>query len=220
MRTVFFLANLVWTVQGAWALEPWPHEAPEQWGLAIVDVETTGLDPGHHEMVDLGAIYVTLSGEELGRFFVRIMPEHPQRAGEIARSINGFSVARWQDLEAVAPAEAVRRFLEFHARFAGDRRFVFTAYNAPFDRSFLDALLRRHGSAYDRLYLYFALDLPSMAFGAGTIALRNAEVAAAFGVAPETDDPLEHTGLSGADWNLALYRAMLQAGHGPAFLRP
>ncbi|MEE4638087.1 MAG: 3'-5' exonuclease [Wenzhouxiangella sp.] len=212
------LITLVWTAHGAWALEPWPHEAPEQWGLAVVDVETTGLDPGHHEMVDLGAVYVSLSGAELGRFFVRIMPDHPDRAGEIARSINGFSVTRWEQLDAVSPAEAVERFLEFHAQFAADRRFVFTAYNASFDRGFLDALLRRHDSAFDQLYLYFALDLPSMAFGAGQIALRNAEVAAAYGLPPETDDPLKHTGLSGAEWNLALYRAMLQAGHGPAFL--
>ncbi|MFW5816610.1 MAG: exonuclease domain-containing protein, partial [Wenzhouxiangella sp.] len=211
---MLFLVSLILTGQGAWALEPWPHEAPQQWGLAIIDVETTGLDPGHHEMVDLGAIYVTLAGEELGRFFVRIMPEHPQRAGKIARSMNGFSEARWQALDAVSPAQAVQRFLAFHASLAEDRRFIFTAYNAPFDRGFINALLRRHDSAFDQLYLYFTLDLPSMAFGAGQIALRNADVAAAYGLPPETDDPLEHTGLSGAEWNLALYRAMLQAGHG------
>ena len=200
----------------AQAQPPWPGEAPDAWGLAIVDVETTGLEAGHHELVDLGAIYTTLDGEELGRFFVRVMPEHPQRAGEIARSINGFSEERWTELGAVTPAQAAADFLAFHEDLAGERDFVFTAYNASFDRAFLDALLTRHGSDFEAIYTYFALDLPSMAFGAGVTDLVNAQVAAAFVLEPETDDPMEHTGLSGAEWNLALYRAMLDAGHGPA----
>jgi len=190
------------------AQAPWPNEDPEGWGLAIIDVETTGLDPQHHEMIDLGAIYTTLEGEELGRFFVRIHPAHPERAGEIARSINGYDEARWDELEALMPDQAVAEFLTFHQQHATNRRFVLTAYNAPFDRNFLEALLKRHDQALSDLYTYFVLDLPSMAFGLGVDALVNADVAKAFGLPPETSDPMEHTGLSGAEWNLALYRAM------------
>jgi len=192
----------------ATAQAPWPNEDPDGWGLAIIDVETTGLDPHHHEMIDLGAIYTTLDGEELGRFFVRIHPEHPERAGEIARSINGYDEARWNQLEALMPDQAVAEFLAFHQQHASDRRFVLTAYNAPFDRNFLEALLKRHDQTLSSLYTYFVLDLPSMAFGLGVDALVNADVAKAFRLPPETSDPLEHTGLSGAEWNLSLYRAM------------
>lgn len=191
-------------------------DATESRGLAIVDVETTGLDPSHHEMVDLGVIYTDLDGNELGRFFVRIQPEHPERASEIAQDINGFSVERWESLEAVAPETAVNRFLAFHEEHSSNRQYLFTAYNASFDRSFLDALLKRHESGFASLYPYFTLDLPSMAFGAGSPTMINGEVAAFFDVAPETNDPLKHTGMSGAEWNLALYRAMLDAGFGPA----
>jgi DNA polymerase III alpha subunit (gram-positive type) len=193
------------------AQPPWPDRAPERWGLAIIDVETTGLRAGYHEMIDLGAIYTTLDGDELGRFFVRIMPEHPERADKAARAINGFSVERWQALEAVSGAEAVERFRAFHEATAGDRRFVLTAYNAPFDRAFVDALLREHGAGLEALYTYFVLDLPSMAYGLGARALANDRVARHFGIEPETDDPMAHTGLSGAEWNLALYRAMRAA---------
>lgn len=202
------------------AQPPWPGQTPSGWGLALVDVETTGLEPGYHEMIDLGAIYTTLEGEELGRFFIRILPDHPERAGDIARSINGFDEARWQALDAVSSAEAVARFQAFHDDMSQDRRYVFTAYNASFDRAFMDALLNAHGSDFETLYTYFALDLPSLAWGAGVMDLVNADVAAAFGVEAETRDPLAHTGLSGAAWNLALYRAMLDAGHGPAANRP
>lgn len=187
---------------------PWPDEQPGDWGLAILDVETTGLDPDHHEMIDIGMIYTTLDGSELDRLFLRIHPCHPKRAGEIARSINGFSEARWASLGAVEPDEAVRTILAFHDRQARDRRFILTAYNAPFDQAFLDALLSGHGASVRDLYTYFVLDLPSVAFGMGATALTNDRVAARFGIEPETDDPLEHTGLSGAEWNLALYRAM------------
>ncbi|WP_440957451.1 exonuclease domain-containing protein [Oceanicaulis sp. LC35] len=198
------------------AQAPWPAEAPESWGLAIVDVETTGLEPGEHELVDLGAIYTDVHGNELGRFFVRVMPDHPERAGEIARSINGFSEERWQSLGAISQAEAAAQFLAFHEQMSTERRFVFTAYNASFDRGFVDAWLNAHGSDFEALYTYFALDLPSVAWGAGAIDLVNADVAAAYGVEAETSDPMLHTGLSGAEWNLELYRAMLAAGHGPA----
>lgn len=192
------------------------REAPERWGLAIVDVETTGLDPDHHEMIDLGAIYTDLEGNEISRFFIRIQPDHPERVSEVARSINGFSVERWQSLDAVSPETAASRFLAFHEELSSHRQFLFTAYNASFDRGFLNALLRRRGSGFLGLYPYYTLDLPSMAFGAGSPSMINAEVAEYFDLSPETRNPLQHTGISGAEWNLALYRAMLEAGFGPA----
>ena len=82
------------------------------------------------------------------------------------------------------------------------------AYNAYFDRSFLDALLNEHGSSFRDIYTYFILDLPSMAWGAGIIDLQHADVASALGVEPETSDPLLHTGLSGVLFNVELYNAL------------
>ncbi len=212
LRYLAALMTLIWLPGTApVAQAPWPDQAPDGWGLAILDVETTGLRPGYHEMVDLGVIYTTPDGKELDRLFVRILPRHPERAGDKARSINGFSESRWETLNALAPDAAVARFLRFHDRAGSDRRFILTAYNAPFDRAFLDALLRENGSSVDDLYTYFVLDLPSMAFGLGATALANDRVADRFGIAPETSDPMRHTGMSGAEWNLSLYRAMLAA---------
>ena len=42
---------------------PHPNEAPDQWLLAHIDVETTGLLPGHHEMIDVGIVMTLFSSE-------------------------------------------------------------------------------------------------------------------------------------------------------------
>ncbi|WP_421792697.1 3'-5' exonuclease [Hyphobacterium sp.] len=189
----------------------WPTEAPENWALAIVDVETTGLDPAYNEMIDLGAIYTDLDGNEIGRFFIRMNPDHPDRASEGARGVNGYDEARWQELGAVSEEEAVAAFLAFHEDMSGERTIIFTAYNAYFDRSFLDALLQEHGSSFRDLYTYYVLDLPSVAWGHGLRHLRSSGNAVAIGLEPETDDPLLHTGETGSQFNLELYRAILAA---------
>ena len=46
----------------AWSQTVWPVEEKTSWGLFIVDVETTGLDPAIHDMIDLGVIYADLDG--------------------------------------------------------------------------------------------------------------------------------------------------------------
>ncbi len=185
--------------------------------IAIVDVETTGLDPSHHEMVDLGALYVRPDGQELGRFFVRIHPPHPERLDPGAAAVNGYSPARWRTLGAVDEAEAVRQWRAFHDQMAraGGATVTFAALNAWFDQSFTDALLRRHNSSWRELFHYQILDLPSMAWGLGARELGGAALAARYGLEPETRDPLRHTGESGVEFNLALYRAMLQGGVRP-----
>ncbi|MBI1265708.1 MAG: hypothetical protein GC187_13380 [Alphaproteobacteria bacterium] len=212
IRTLAALASLAASAAapaGAQFPSGTPASDPGAFVLAIIDVETTGLEPGHHEMIDLGAIYTDLEGAELGRFFVRIHPDHPERAGEIARSINGYDEARWQALGAVDRAQAASAFLAFHQEMTGGRTAIFTAYNAYFDRAFLDVFLKDTGhDGFRALFTYFLLDLPSMAYGAGVEDLANASVAARLGLPAETDDPLEHTGLSGVEWNLALYRAL------------
>lgn len=214
----FLLATTPALAQGEFP----PQENREAWGLAIVDVETTGLEAGHHEMIDLGAIYTDLDGNELGRFFIRIHPDHPERATEFVRSINGFDEERWTELGALTEADAVESFLAFHAEASGDRTMLFTAYNAWFDRNFLDALLQQHGESFRDHFSYFLLDLPSLAWGAGIPDMMNADVAGALGLEAETSDPLEHTGLSGAEWNLAVYRALqarIAAQAGPGISR-
>jgi oligoribonuclease (3'-5' exoribonuclease) len=190
-----------------------PNREPEQWALAHIDVETTGLDPSFHEMIDIGVIYTDLKGEELGRLYIRIMPAHPDRIEPGARAVNGFDVHYWEAHGAVSEQEAVARLLDFHKQTAGERTVMLTAYNAWFDHAFLGALLSRHEASWRDIFYYQVLDIPSMAWGRGIRGVNGREVASALGLPPETNVPLEHTGLSGAVFNLAVYRALMADQH-------
>jgi DNA polymerase III epsilon subunit-like protein len=176
--------------------------------LALIDVETTGLDPEKHEMIDIGAIYIEADGRELGRFHARINPMHPERADPGALAVNGFSAERWRSLQAISSSEAARRFEEFHRNTARDRRVVFTAFNVWFDQSFVSRWLAREGRSWRQWYYYQVLDLPSMAWARGVRGLTGSEIARSLSIDEETRDPMQHTGASGVDFNLAVYRAL------------
>ena len=144
-----------------------PANSPDDWLMAHVDVETTGLVPGYNEMIDIGIIITDLEGTELDRLFLRVMPEHPERASPGAVAVNGFSAQRWEALGYVTGQEAVAEIIQFHRKAVGERHVLFTGYNAWFDVSFLDHLFRQEGRSWRELYHYFVLDLPSMAWSLG-----------------------------------------------------
>lgn len=185
-----------------------------EFALAIIDVETTGLDADVHEMIDIGAVYVDIDGRELGRFFVRINPAHPERAQAGAKAVNGYSEDRWRTLGAVSSSEAVRAFEEFHRRTAADRTMIFTAFNVGFDQAFVSRWLSREGRSFRDWYFYQVLDLPSMAWAQGLRELSGTKIAQALGIPDETRDPLQHTGETGADFNVAVYRELLRRSNG------
>lgn len=185
-----------------------PALDPEGWLLAFVDVETTGLVPGWHEMIDLGVVMTDLDGQAVDSLFVRIQPRHPERTSPGAVAVNGFDVERWQALGAASPADAVAQLLAFHERAAVGRSVMMVAFNSPFDTAFLDHLLRAEGRSWRELYHYFVLDLPSMAWSLGLRELTGNDLSQRLGVPDEPRVADEHTGLTGARLNARLYRAL------------
>ncbi len=191
-------------------VESTPASSPDRWLMAHVDVETTGLVPGYHEMIDIGVIVTDLEGNEQDRLFLCIMPDHPQRTQAGAAAVNGFSVERWQSLDCVTTELAVKQIIEFHQRVRGDKQLLFTGFNAWFDIAFIDHLFRDHGHTWRALYHYFVLDLPSMAWSLGIQDLAGGAVSRKLALEPETSDPLKHTGITGAESNVGIYRALLR----------
>ncbi len=190
-----------------------PESNPDSWLLAHIDVETTGLVPGYHEVIDVGIVMTDLQGQEIDRLFLRVMPEHPDRAQEGAVAVNGFSVERWKELGYLTAQQSVKKIVDFHHRIVGDSYVLFIGYNAWFDISFIDHLFRQQGRTWRELYHYFVLDLPSMALSLGIHDLAGEEIAAKLGIEAETNNPLEHTGLTGAESNVKFYRALLGIKH-------
>jgi DNA polymerase III epsilon subunit-like protein len=169
--------------------------APDQWLLAFIDVETTGLVPGWHEMIDIGIAMASVDGRVIDTLFLRIQPEHPERLSAGARAVNAFDAERWRTLGALAPAAAADSMLAFHRRVAGTRPTLMVAFNSQFDAAFLDHLFRSRGSSWREMYHYFVLDIPSMA--------------ERLGVPDEPHVAEHHTGITGAMVNVRIYQALL-----------
>jgi DNA polymerase III epsilon subunit-like protein len=185
-----------------------PAEAPEEWLLAFVDIETTGLVAGWHEPIDVGIVITDLEGNEIDHSFRRIMPLHPERTSPGARAVNAFDVARWEELGALSPENAVAEIVSFHERVAVDRTVMMVAFNSQFDTAFLDHLFRTAGRSWREIYHYFVLDIPSMAWSRGYRQLTGAALAEALGVPDEPRVAEDHTGLTGTRLNLRIYRAL------------
>jgi len=185
-----------------------PADAPEDWLLAFVDVETTGLLPGYHEMIDIGMILTDVEGREIDRLFLRLQPQHPERTSEGARAVNAFEPDRWRELGALSPKDAVERIASFHHRAAGGRDVLLVAHNSHFDAAFLDHLFRGQGRTWRELYHYFVLDLPSMAWSLGLRHLDGSALTKALGIEDEPHVAADHTGITGAEVDVRVYRAL------------
>jgi DNA polymerase III epsilon subunit-like protein len=189
-----------------------PATDPTRWLMAHLDVETTGLVPGFHEMVDLGLVVTDLEGRVLDSLFLRVQPQHPERTSEGARTVNDFDAARWRALGALTPSAAADSLVAFHRRVAGDRPTLLVAFNSWFDAAFLDHLFRARGGTWRELYHYFVLDIPSMAWSLGYRELTGSALAARLGVPDEPRVARDHTGVTGAMLNVRIYRALRERG--------
>lgn len=94
------------------------------------DLETTGLAPRDHRIVEIGAVRFSEEGRELGRFEQLVNPGRP--VSPSAQRVHGLSDA---DLAGAPGApEVLARFVEF----LGDPgRSFLVAHNAAFDAGFL-----------------------------------------------------------------------------------
>jgi DNA polymerase III epsilon subunit-like protein len=185
-----------------------PATEPDQWLLAHLDVETTGLVPGFHEMIDAGFVITDLDGNVLDSLFVRVMPEHPERLSPGAAKVNAFDAAKWRALGALTTTQAVDTIVAFHRRVTGGKHVLLTAFNSQFDAAFLDHLMRQEGRSWREMYHYFVLDIPSMAWSLGYRELTGQALAKRLGIPDEPRVAEAHTGVTGAMLNVRIYREL------------
>jgi DNA polymerase-3 subunit epsilon len=104
--------------------------------IAFVDLETTGLDPVIHEIVELAVICVdSRSLAVIEAIELRIRPEHLETADLKALSVCGFDEDSWKDAVSLREAlETITPLLE-GALIAG--------HNVGFDWAFLEAGFHR-----------------------------------------------------------------------------
>lgn len=199
------------TVEAAVPTTSVPANEPDQWLLAHLDVETTGLVAGYHEMIDAGFVITDLDGTVVDSLYIRIQPEHPERLSAGAARVNGFDAAKWKQLGALTTRQAVDTILAFNRRAAGDKHVLLVAFNSQFDAGFLDALMRRDGHTWRELFHYFVLDIPSMAWSLGYRELTGAALAKRLNLPDEPRVAEDHTGITGAMLNVRIYRALRES---------
>ena len=196
------------TVEAAVPTASVPANEPDQWLLAHLDVETTGLVAGYHEMIDAGFVITDLDGNVVDSLYIRIQPEHPERLSAGAAKVNGFDAAKWKELGALTTKQAVDTIIAFNKRAAGDKHVLLVAFNSQFDAGFLDALMHREGHTWRELFHYFVLDIPSMAWSLGYRDLTGAALAKKLNLPDEPRVAEDHTGLTGAMLNVRIYKAL------------
>jgi DNA polymerase-3 subunit epsilon len=123
--------------------------------LIITDLETTGLDPDFHEIIEIGAIICdSESLEIMTEIDVKVVPEHIEWATPISLSINGYSPDLWDD--AILLSDAIQLYEQLGSGA------IFTGHNVCFDFRFYVSALKKlnRTSKLD----YHRLDIGSMAF--------------------------------------------------------
>lgn len=168
--------------------------------LAFVDLETTGLDPSRHDILEVAVIRVDArSFEVLAEYHTLVTPERLDDAQPEALAICGFSKAAWTNARPLRDALlAVAPLLE-GALVAG--------HNVGFDWAFLEAGCRRAGLALPRVD-YHRLDTASLAWplvASGELpSLSLDSVATFFGL----DRPRPHRALADARCSLEIARRL------------
>lgn len=110
--------------------------------LVFVDLETTGLDPRKHEIVEMGVVVVDArTMEVLVEIDEKIRPDRPEDGDPKAYEVNGYNAEDWKE---AATLWMAMRLLSTVGR--GGR---FVAHNMIFDWSFLEEASRKTGLPLD-----------------------------------------------------------------------
>ncbi len=125
--------------------------------LLFLDLETTGLNPGQHEITEIGALLVSQPEfKVLQTFEAKVTPTHLETAEPIALQIGHFDAATWE--REGRPLKAALEELSELGRGA-----VLAGFNVTFDWAFLQIAFNAVGLP-DPFY-YHRFDVMSAAFG-------------------------------------------------------
>lgn len=122
--------------------------------IAFIDVETTGLDPTRHEVIDVAVVFddevlrrtgapwtrlLRCEGPDAAVWHTRIQPERIGDADPKALEVNGYSPDGWKR----APnADQVGDTL---VELLVDSKAILVGHNVTFDRDFIAQMLMRQG---------------------------------------------------------------------------
>jgi DNA polymerase-3 subunit epsilon len=124
--------------------------------IAFIDLETTGLDPERHEIIEVAVIRVDARDlHPIDEVACRVLPGRIAEADPAALGLVGYSPEAWADAPSLTEAmERVAPLLEGT---------ILAGHNVAFDRGFLEAAWRAMGSRPEGMD-YHLLDTAALAW--------------------------------------------------------
>jgi len=159
--------------------------------IAITDLETTGLDPLKHEIIEIGLVLVKQPELEIiDTLGVKVKPTNRSNADPKALELNGYSEHEWHN--ALSLTEALTLY------FGKAKGSIFCAHNVTFDLPFIKSACLKTGIT--NTLDYHNIDILALAwskFRKSKLERVNLRKLAAFmGLKPE---PQVHRALNGAE---------------------
>ena len=113
------------------------------------DVETTGLVPGYHEIIQLSAIMLNDKLEERGSGHMKLMPRYWNRAEKQALEINQINPETWKPSHK-SNQESIKKMYDFIYKHADPQDYInCLGHNLlSFDIPFLKDLIAKEGMSW------------------------------------------------------------------------
>lgn len=114
----------------------------------LFDTETTGLQAGHHEICSLGAIILDKNFVYKTKGYMKLMPNHWERAEPGALKVNGIDPKTWTASHS-SNTESIEKMYEFiDKNKRKNEKIIPVGHNIGFDTGFLKALIKQVGSTW------------------------------------------------------------------------
>lgn len=158
--------------------------------IALIDLETTGLCPSKHEIIEIGLIvFDSKNYQILEEWSTKVKPFYPENGDPKAYDCNGYTDQEWKDAPQILPI-----LEKLSEKVQGC---ILMAYNISFDSAFLEYNFEKYG--IKNPFSYQKMCLMSLAFGkvphdkVYSWSLRT--ICTYLGITPE---PKTHRGANGA----------------------
>ena len=118
---------------------------------SFVDIETTGLSPKKHEIIEFAALKHYPEDDTVEFLELKIKPEHIESASPKALEINGYTERAWEN--AVPMDQAITQIVSFL------KGSVIIGHNLRFDTDFIKVAAKRHNAARIPFFTIDTLEL-------------------------------------------------------------
>jgi len=169
--------------------------------LAFIDIETTGLDVGKHEIIEIGCVLTSPDFDVIEKFELKIKPEHIMDADPTSLKVNKYDPLKWED------AYTLKEAMKILSTKVKD--FIMVGHNVAFDAGFLEHAYSKTGIGNSMHY--HKLDTVSIAWAKlhrepdlEHFSLR--DLCERFGIKNEK----AHTALSDARATFELYKKLME----------